>query len=483
MQTPAPRSRHAQPSDRRHTFWIALISVVLLSGPVVGVVAGQSTADTLPSDEPWTQDAKLKPPDPQPNDWAGFAVDLDGGIAAVGAPVDNDARRPGHVFFFEGTNGEWVHVAGLEGSQSGDRFGDSLDLEGDTIAVGAPRGDTPETGFAGAVYLYERGSTGSWVQTDLLAGQDSALGDEFGTSVDLKGDRLLVGARSAEPHGLTREGAAYLFERTSDGWEQQAKLIPSAPGFQARFGDQVALDGDTVLIGAHLNREEGRNAGAAFIFELVGGEWTETAHLRPSNPGVSPQFGAAVALEGSTAMVGAPGGPGSDHPGAVHIFERGPEGPWIGVARLVGDDDPEAAFGGSIDFEGDRAVIGDATSDDLDLPDLPFMPSHEPLVGSGAAFVYERVAGAWDLVAKVVADDRATLGPVSTEDGAPGWDFDHFGFDVALDGDHLLIGAVGDDTGAGDDTGSAYVYSPGCKGTSAPVLVSPPVPPCLEPGG
>lgn len=478
-----------------------ILSLALVSTPVLADVVQRDAAPyghqpltsgeleaiyTAGTDgEPWTQDAKLEPDEPRPNEWTGYAVDMDGDTVVIGAPSDPDANRAGRAFVYEHGPDGWSQSATLTGDQPGDMFGFAVAIEDDTVVVGAPKGDTPDAGFAGGVHIYERGEEG-WTKTSTFAGDDSHLGDAFGSALALEGDTLVVGAYAHEIQGLDGAGSAYVFHRNADGWQQTAKLQAPEPSYYTRFGRAVDAEAGTILVGAYLHSGEERYGGTAYLFEKDDADsgWTQVTQLNPNTPGAYHFFGYAVALHGSTALVGAPGQHNFDYPGAVYVYARGNEGTWNQAAHLEGDGDPENTFGRSIAFDGRLAVIGATSADDLDIPDgIPPAPSQGNYDGSGAAFLYTGDSGTWSLEGKLVAEDRSNHGPVVTDQGAPPWDYDRFGSDVALSDSRIIAGSSGDDTPAGKDTGSAYIFRPGCQGETISLPASPPLPPCLRVGG
>lgn len=464
----------------------ALLAGLLLASTVtlptlVPAAPGSQPGD---SEEAWSQDAKLQADEPRPRELAGFDVELEGSIAVVGAPAFAANNQPGRVFVFEqGTNG-WTQTATLTGDQGGDSFGRSVALEADTLVVGAPRGDTPDAGFAGGVYVYERTADGAWARTDVFAAEDSTLGDKFGSSVALDGDVLAVGAKEDKPNGIDREGSAYVFQRTDAGWEQQAKLVPDDPDQLARFGYDIDVEDGTVLVGVLSHDGQTIAGGTAFVFERRSTGWEQTAQLWPSDPGSFHRFGASVSLDGDQAAIGAPGQKWFDYPGAAYVFERQSSSTWTEVARVDGDDDPENTFGDSVQLSQDRLVVGARSADDLDYPErLPTLSHQGGLMGSGAVFVYDETGDGWQQTAKIMANDRGHLGPVSIDDGADpaDWDWDSFGTSVALDANRLLVGAPQDDNDGGDAAGGTYLFTPGCPLLATPSSLSPPAPACAPP--
>lgn len=447
------------------------------AGELEAIYAGESDG------EPWTQDAKLEPSEPRPNEWAGYAVDIDGDTAVVGATSFPPLDRPGRAFIYErGPNG-WTQTATLTGDNPGDIFGTDVAIQDDTIVIGAPWGDTPDAEFAGGVHIFER-TASTWTKTATFAGQDSTLGDDFGSALALDGDLLVVGARNNAPGGVDGAGSVYVFERSSDGWTQVAKLIADEPAYGAWFGHAVDLDEGTILVGSYRYSAEVKQGGTAYLFEKKsdGSGWAQTIQFRPGTPERFHTYGFAVAIDDDLILIGEPGRWDFSYPGTVYIYERAEDGAWTETTQLHGDRDPENTFGQELDLEGQRAIVGAPTADDIDIPgDLPPAPNQETFDGSGAVFVYHREDGSWLREAKLMASDRGHFGPVAADQGAPPWGYDRFGFGAALSGATIIVGAYGDDPGSTEDAGAAYIYTPGCDGHPVPPLVSPPLTPCLSP--
>src|SRR6266849_2522128 len=215
-----------------------------------------------------------------------------------------------------------------------DRFGYSVATNGNTVVVGA-YGKNSNTG---AAYIFERNQGGAenWGQVKKLTASDAAGGDDFGSSVSINGDTVVIGAWVTN----SNTGAAYIFERNQGGaenWGQVQKLTASDPAVYAYFGSSVSINGDTVVVGAY-----GKNPGRAYIFERNQGgaeHWGQVKDLTASDGVGGDQFGISVAIDGDTMVVGAWArnlGTG----GAAYIFERnqnGVEG-WGEVQKLTASD-------------------------------------------------------------------------------------------------------------------------------------------------
>jgi len=304
-------------------------------------------------------------------------------------------------------------VPGAAASNS--NSGHAVDIDGDILVVGA-HGHPSNGGGAGAVFVYER-SGGAWAEVATLVGSHTDANDAFGYALDLDGERLVVGAAWKEFGGGIRRGEAYVFERLGDGsWVQRKRLFASNGGAEDLFGYDVALDGDRIVVGAY-GQESWR--GSAYVFELQGGSWVETAELSPSHGGTNQLFGTSVDVDGDAIAVGAvwmdlsdPGS--SDRPGAAYVF-RGGGATWTEEVALAGVNARSTFFGPewmgqSIAIQGDTLVAGSPRSRNA----------------GGTAFVFEHSGGSWSQTAQLLSSL-----------GGGGW----MGHSVGLDGDWIVCGA------------------------------------------
>ena len=256
--------------------------------------------------ETWTEVAKVHREVFAKNDMFGSAVAMGGGVAVVGAPgADVAGTDSGTAVVYERLEGTWERVATLasEDAAAGARFGTALAVDGERILVGAV-GDTLAGEDAGSAYLFERGGDG-WHQVARLAAAGGKGGDGFGNAVALADDVALVGARFADLTG-SDEGAAYLFERTGEGWTEVAAFTAPEPADRDQFGRSVALAGDVALVGAPRVDVPVRDAGGVWTFARGADGWATTGRLSPAAPEMYDEFGSNVAADGSLVVVGTP---------------------------------------------------------------------------------------------------------------------------------------------------------------------------------
>ena len=309
-----------------------------------------------------------------------------------------------------------------------DEFGYAVAIDGDTAVVGMPGEDNPDN--SGAAFVFTRDSSGTWSRVARLRASDSNAQDRFGLSVAVhedtsNRDTIVVGA----PHHSSSRGAVYVFTEPSGGWATStaARLTASDRADDDEFGDSVAVDGDTVVVGAHNNN-------AAYVFTKPTDGWTSTTTAAKLSG--SDSFGRSVAIDAATIVVGA-SGDSDDDKGSAFVFTK----PATGWANSSSDDATELTaydrrggdrFGRSVAIDGKTIVVG-ANGDDGN---------------KGSAYVFIKPDTGWanspgTETAKLTASDRT--------------DGDQFGVSVAMDGDTVVIGA--DALNETNRSGSAYVFT------------------------
>lgn len=243
------------------------------------------------------ESVRLVPSDVSHRDLFGTAVALVGTTALFGAPGDDDqGDRSGSAYLFDTvTARQLAKLLPADGAMNAE-FGNAVALRGTTAVVGAPYAAT-----RGAVYVFD---VVSGQQLAKLVAADGQQGDRFGNATALYGTRLLVGAPHDDEHGVD-SGSCYVFDL--DSGQQLEKLVPADGSATDWFGGSVAIYGTTALIGAARDVVMGLNTGCAYVFDAAMGQ--ELAKLVPSDGGTGgsggDQFGFAVALHGTTALVGA----------------------------------------------------------------------------------------------------------------------------------------------------------------------------------
>ena len=382
---------------------------------------------------------------------------------------------------------------------AGDSFGYSVAISGDTLVVGANKEDSTATGVnnnqssnarisSGAAYVFIR-NEGIWSQQAYLKASNTGNGDEFGFSVDISGDTIVVGAafEDSSATGINNDenndsalqsGAAYVFTRNAGVWSQQAYLKPSNTDYTDWFGYSVAISGDTIVVGVvgedsdtigvdNGINEMAFNSGAAYVFTRDSGEWSQQAYLKASNTDDVDWFGYAVDIFDNTIVVGAfyedsnsttVNGDDTNNlasnSGAVYVYTRTVD-TWSQQAYLkptnTGEDD---RFGCSVSIYDDTLVVG-AQFESSNATGVNNDGTNDMAFQSGAAYVFVRNAETWSQQAYLKASNTGTG--------------DLFGYSVSIDNQKVVVGARYEDSNSagvdGDggndlinDSGAAYVY-------------------------
>lgn len=341
--------------------------------------------------------------------------------------------------------------------ETGSLFGYSLSLSGDRIAVGAAFVDSGNLDKAGIVYVYDY-RHGQWAYSAAIQPTDPSANAWFGT-LALQGNRLLVGA--SRKNGSF--GAAYVFDRIGGAWQQRVKFEPLDPvincddvTYRCLFGNAVALDGNTAVVGAPTEKTR---IGAVYVYTRnpTTDTWSLQRRLEPNDPAVQTQFGNAVALSGNTLVVGAHFATinGNDDQGAAYVFERNDQNQWTQTARLTANDGTaDDIFGFDVAIDRNTIVVG------ARLADLPGQPHR------GAAYVFERSGASWPQTARLDASDGVGVG---------GADGDHFGYRVSIRGDEAWITRHPGDGNipAPDTNGAVYRFVRGAGGWTEAVHLTP----------
>lgn len=283
----------------------------------------------------------------------GNSVAISGDTILVGALGQNAWKGACYVFT-RGENG-WSRQAKLTASdgQFGDCFGSRIALSGDTAAISAIS-DDDRGSSAGAVYIFTR-LAGTWSQQTKLFGSDTNAGDNFGSGVALREDRLVVGAPEGnETPPYAPNGVAYVFRRSGSTWVQEARLLPTGESSGSGFGVCVAISDTFIACGAETDYERAPTSGAVFVFERNGEEWTATAKLKASDPLAGSLFGNEVAIQGNLLLVGAYAD--RSWTGAGYLFKSS-GGSWAQLTKIVDLLDSDF-FGSAVALAGKQAVIG-----------------------------------------------------------------------------------------------------------------------------
>ena len=363
-----------------------------------------------------------------------------------------------------------------------DRLGYSVDISGNYAIVGCYGDDFgPLNPNMGSAYIFEKTGIEDWTFVQKINNSDQDDYDRFGWSVAIDGNMAIIGAYAededaSDANTMARAGSAYIFQRGGDGvWTEMQKIVASDRTADDEFGWSVDISDSTVIVGAH---HEGHNAaggeyeyhaGSAYVFDLgLDGIWTQSQKIvgsdraddhnypegrpDPADEDLSDLFGGSVAISGDYIVVGShnhdygPAGVGTGflwNQGCAYIFERS-GGVWTEATKIQSTIRKACdRFGYAVDIDSNIVVVGVYAEDESEF-------EAASLINAGGAYIFERnLVGDWLQIQKLDASDRSTG--------------DHFGRDVAISGNYIVIGAEQEDIDAGgEDTlsnaGAAYIF-------------------------
>lgn len=383
----------------------------------------------------------------------GRAVAMYGNWVMVGAHnADIRSGDSGQVqaYYYNGTN--WEKKLRLEGTDTGgyDYFGFSIAISGNYAVIGAPGAEigeaVPEIGPGAAYVFHYEGA--NWHQTQKLVASDGADNDQFGSTVDINDNRLIVGAFQDDDAG-EQSGSAYVYHYEGDAWVQEQKLTATDAMAWDKFGTSVTIAGSNVLVGApydSLNDDE-TTTGSAYFFHHNGTTWEEVQKLSDNTVTNHSYIGHSVALLGNNAIVGGYGantGPNFYGSGGAYIYQfdttdpNYPNGMYELKQKLHPSDGVRGErFGFSVDIISNYAIVG--------APWSEFDAAIASTDKKGSAYIYRYNDTDWIEMQKLAASDSAAG--------------DELGYSVAISSDFALVGApFNDDVTEGVNAGSAYIY-------------------------
>ena len=346
----------------------------------------------------------------------GYAVAIDGDTAVIGAPAKNN--QTGAAYIFIRTAEGWRQQARLLGSDTkiASRFGQSVAISDNTIVIGAP-----DHNSSGAAYVFVRNG-GRWQEQNKLAAPKAY---KFGYAVAIRGNTIIIG----DPEKKDAAGTAYVFARNGTDWQEPIQLTPSDASANAFFGNAVAIteNENTILVGAKGNTPD--KIGAAYVFEREGTHWIEQNKLVANPAQQGNKFGTSVAISGNMAVVGATNdavNEAGETVGATYVFVRDESG-WTKQAKLTAHDaSVNDKFGISVALSENTLLVGASKT-------------NEAGENTGVTYLFTRRGIAWQSPIKLIANDAHPN--------------DRFGNAVAISGDTAVFGTLS----AIESTGSAFV--------------------------
>ncbi len=378
------------------------------------------------------------------SDWFGYSTAMSGDILVIGVLQDDGTTvintGSAYVYRISETAGTATRLAKLTVSDptAYQRLGSSVAISGNTIILGAS-GDDDMGNDAGAAYLFQK--TDDWRdmnETLKLTAPDSVAGDQFGQSVAIFENSVVVGANLHDTNG-SNSGYAYLFEAPDGNWSNgynSARLTASDAAESDAFGSSVAIWNDVVAIGAIYDD----NSGSVYLFEKPLPGWSdanETLKLKAPDAATGDNFGNSIAIGSAGIVVGSQRHRnGASFAGSAYLFETPADG-WSNVTGAVKFTASDAAyydlFGSSVAIDGTRIVVGASKVNS----------------NSGAAYLFEKPVSGWS--------DMNESVKFFPEDVTAG---DQFGYSIGISGQLMIGCSIYDDNGTTIDSGSCYLFGP-----------------------
>ncbi|MFD2255707.1 FG-GAP repeat protein [Luteolibacter algae] len=370
-------------------------------------------------------DEYIKAPAPAADENSGHAIAMGPELLVIGAPGSDEDT--GRVDIYRKISGQWVFEDSLFASDKdySARFGAAAAISGDTIVIGSPfRAHPDDPSFfadpAGAAYVFKLES-GSWVEQQRLSGSNTGSSDNFGYSVAIEGDTIVIGARweqGAEDRMLD-SGAAYVFSRNGNIWAEEAYLKASNAGELDEFGTAVAISAGTVAVSAPFEDGNGAESGAVYLFDKQTGGWTERQILRAADASPGDFFGCSLAMDSERIAIGARGEDDvANASGAVYLFRKSSSG-WLQETRLKSVMPVATAeMGTTVSLSAARLIAG--------APKDPTGGNN-----SGSATRFRLASGTWGEPVRMTAANQG-----------PG---DNYGSAVSIQGLDLAVGAESED--------------------------------------
>ena len=308
-------------------------------------------------------------PYPEQESYFGSDIYVSGDMAIVGAQGHVvDGLRTGAVHVYRNDGNRWNFESLITPSdvENDSLFGVWISVDDGSMLIGSyETGVTSATGKvycyryidgqSGAVYVFEYDGK-QWVEVQKLTASDGTAGDLFGVTPNLLGDRLVVGAPDHLEEGWFKgSGAVYIFEFDGNEWQEAAKLSPTPFEFGHRFGYELWLMEDMVLIADLAGSQMGRS-GEVLVYEYAGGDWLRTDVLESPEPNSVDLYGGEIEVQGDVMLVGAPDAGGGI--GTAYVY-RLIDGVWHASGEINSPlDDPTQSFGARMELFGDSVMIG-----------------------------------------------------------------------------------------------------------------------------
>ncbi|WP_395372992.1 hypothetical protein [Marinicella sp. W31] len=388
-----------------------------------GIDSGRSYVFEREGNE-WVEKANLTASDSEARLEFGYSLAIEGDWLAVGAPAGflNDGR----VYIFHKDNGQWSEHSKLVPNKTStfiNRFGFSLDMVGERLVVGNT-GGISLGGTTGSVEVYEYDSVSDgWMFSEKITSMDGVSGDGFGRNLDLdiSGDRIIVGSAGHDFLG-DNAGAAYVFDYDGSGWVQSAKILGSAIEDGHGFGHRVSINGNLIAITDSVSAFATENV---YVFELLNDQWQETAILSSSSTSAFTRFGSSIETGRDIVAVS------QFSPRAIFVYEKNISNEWVLGPDIVYPGGNSGLDG--IVIEGDRMLLSNGNVTPV------YLEKENPNTcgNSGCNWLEE-----------------GRIENVGTTGG------DMLGSSLSISGNYAVVGAPGDDD-QGTEAGAAVVFEYG----------------------
>jgi hypothetical protein len=375
-------------------------------------------------------------------DQFGASLATYGDYLVVGTTDDDDTNggNSGSVYVFKKNNNNgFDQIAKLiaDDAEYGDLFGNSVSMYGDYIVIGS-KWDDDNGSASGSAYVFKNDGNDNFDQIDKLTVNDGSSGDQFGISVAIYGDYIVVGAYKDDVIN-TDSGSAYVFVNDgNDSFVQIQKLSPNDAAYKDNFGNSVAMYGNYIVIGAYKNDDNGTDSGSVYVFknESIGESFNiiQIAKLNANDGSNVDIFGNSVAIYDNYIVVGAYLDDDSGlNSGSVYVFKNDGNDSFDQIAKLTANDGAaNDNFGYSVSIYGDYIVIGSIGDDDNGS-------------ASGSAYVFKNDGN----------DSFDQIDKLSDSDGSSG---DFFGTSVAINDNFIFVSSPNNTISETYD-GSVYVFN------------------------
>ncbi len=384
--------------------------------------------DNFSETSPLVRSAEFQANSPTRDMTFGSRIAIDGNTAVIGAVNENNLTGAIYVFIRSGKT--WTQQARLQANDIavGDAFGFDVGISGDTIVTSSYR----KSG-GGAVYVFVRSGT-TWTQQQKILSSDLASGDLFGWKLGISGNTIIASSPDKNVNENNLHGSAYIFTRSGTVWTEQQILNRPTETNTYRLGRSVAIDGDTVVIGAPETFDPSLGSiGAAYVYTRSGTTWTEQQRLYSSDTVGGEDYARSAVISGNTVVIGAPKHTvnGNLRQGAAYVFVRSGT-TWTQEQKITNPNGrADDALGGTLAIDGNTLILS----------------RFSPL---STVYVLTRSGTTWTERRKLTYSDS----------GADPYNNNSYASHIAVDGDTIMVGAVTTKNINGVPFGSVFVYTP-----------------------